>query len=73
LVVNRAGRSEITPGDVRRVFDDDPLAVIPADASIPRLQDHGRLAPARGRVGRSFARLAECISADGDAIAEQAS
>jgi pilus assembly protein CpaE len=73
FVVNRAGRSEITPGDVRRVFDDDPLAVIPADASVPRLQDHGRLAPARGRVGRAFARLAERISADGDAIAEQAS
>jgi pilus assembly protein CpaE len=73
FVVNRAGRSEITPGDVRRVFDDDPLAVIPADASVPRLQDHGRLAPVRGRVGRAFARLAERISADGDAIAEQAS
>jgi Flp pilus assembly CpaE family ATPase len=73
FVVNRAGRSEITPGDVRRVFDDDPLAVIPADASVPRLQDHGRLAPARGRVGRAFARLAERLSADREAIAQEAS
>jgi len=73
FVVNRAARSEITPGDVRRVFDDDPLAVIPADASVPRLQDHGRLAPARGRVGRAFSRLAEGLSADRESIAEEAS
>jgi len=73
FVVNRAARSEITPGDVRRVFDEDPLAVIPADASVPRLQDHGRLTPARGRVGRAFARLAERLSADRAASEEEAS
>src|SRR5204863_1878400 len=28
LVVNRAARSEITAGDVRRVFDREPLAVV---------------------------------------------
>jgi Flp pilus assembly CpaE family ATPase len=73
FVVNRAARGEITPGDVRRVFDDDPIAVVPADASVPRLQDHGRLAPARGRVGRAFDRLAERLSAEGASIVEEAS
>ena len=73
FVVNRAARSEITPGDVRRVFDDDPLAVVPVDASVPRLQDHGRLAPARGRVGRAFDRLAERITTEREPIAEEAS
>jgi Flp pilus assembly CpaE family ATPase len=58
FVVNRAARNEITPGDVRRVFDQDPLAVVPFDGAVPRLQDHGRLAPVRGRIGRSFDRLA---------------
>jgi len=70
FVVNRAARSEITPGDVRRVFDDEPLVVVPNDASIPRMQDHGRLAPPRGRVGRAFDRLAE-ILIDGDAPMEE--
>ena len=68
FVVGRAARSEITPGDVRRVFGDDPLAVIPFDGSVPRLQDHGRLVPPRGRLGRSFARLAEELTS---AAAEQ--
>jgi pilus assembly protein CpaE len=71
FVVNRAARSEITPGDVRRVFDDDPLGVIPADASVPRLQDHGKLAPARGRIGRAFERLAERLAADRGLEAEE--
>jgi Flp pilus assembly CpaE family ATPase len=63
FVVDRAARSEITPGDVRRVFGADPLVVIPFDGSVPRLQDHGRLVPPRGRIGRSFARLAERLAA----------
>ncbi len=73
LVVNRAARSEITPGDVRRVFGGDPLAVVPADTSIPRLQDHGKLAPPKGRVGRVFARLADRLADDVEAVAEEAS
>jgi Flp pilus assembly CpaE family ATPase len=72
FVVNRAARSEITPGDVHRVFDGDPLAVVPADPSIPRLQDHGKLAPTRGRVGRVFDRLAERLIAEREP-AEEAS
>ena len=72
FVVNRATRSEITPGDVRRVFDEDPVAVVPADPSVPRLQDHGKLAPPRGRLGRAFDRLAERLAAERE-IAEEAS
>ena len=55
FVVNRASRSEITPGDVERVFGAAPLAVIPADRAVPRAQDRGRLLPPKGRVGRAFA------------------
>jgi len=61
LVVNRAARSEITAGDVRRVFDREPLAVVPFDGAVARLQDHGRLSPPRGRIGRAFDRLAGTI------------
>jgi Flp pilus assembly CpaE family ATPase len=59
FVVNRASRSEITPGDVERVFGAAPLVVIPTDRAIPRAQDRGRLVPPKGRVGRAFASLAE--------------
>ena len=59
FVVNRASRAEITPKDVSRVFGCDPLAVIPADRSVARAQDHGRLVPVRGRTGRAFQRLTE--------------
>jgi pilus assembly protein CpaE len=58
FVVNRATRSEVGPSDVRRVFDADPLAVLPAAGSVPRAQDHGKLIPHRGRAGRAFDRLA---------------
>ena len=61
FVVDRAARSEITPGDVRRVFGVEPLAVIAHDAGAARAQDHGRLLPPRGRVGRTFARLAQAL------------
>ncbi|MEO8424080.1 MAG: hypothetical protein ABI595_09235 [Actinomycetota bacterium] len=58
FVVNRASRAEITPRDVVRVFGREPLAVIPADRSVDRAQDHGRLVSARGRTGRAVERLA---------------
>ena len=58
FVVNRAGRSEIAPRDVERVFGRPPLAVIPADRAVASARDHGRLLPARGRVGRALDRLA---------------
>jgi Flp pilus assembly CpaE family ATPase len=59
FVVNRAARAEITPRDVARVFGCEPLAVIQADRSVARAQDHGRLVGVRGRTGRAFDRLAE--------------
>ena len=58
FVVNRAGRSEITPGDVERVFGQPPIAVIPSDRAVGRAQDHGRLVPMRGRIGRALDDLA---------------
>ena len=67
FVVNRATRSEITPGDVERVFGAAPLAVVPADRAVPRAQDRGRLVPPKGKVGRAFARLAERVLEGGEA------
>ena len=58
FVVNRAARGEITARDVTRVFDVEPLATLPLDRAVQRAQDHGRLLPARGRMGRAFDRLA---------------
>lgn len=58
FVVNRPGRSEVTPKDVERVFGRPVCAVIPSDRSIATAQDHGRLLPMRGRIGRSMQRLA---------------
>ncbi|MBI3648342.1 MAG: hypothetical protein HY240_06300 [Actinobacteria bacterium] len=58
IVVNRAARAEVTPSDVVRVFGREPIAVLPSDARVTRAQDHGRLVPARSRLGRAFDRLA---------------
>ena len=58
FVVNRARRSEITAGDVERVFGARALAVIPSDRGVPSAMDRGRLVSNRGRVGRSLDRLA---------------
>jgi pilus assembly protein CpaE len=61
FVVNRSARGEITVGDVARVFDAQPLAVLPVDRAVARAQDHGRLMPAKGRIGRRFDRLASQV------------
>ena len=58
LVVNRAARGEVTPDDVVRVFGRAPVAVFPFDRVVRRVQDHGRLLPARSRLGHGFDRLA---------------
>jgi pilus assembly protein CpaE len=62
FVVNRARRAEITPADVERVFGRAPIAVIPSDRGAPAAQDHGRLMPMRGRLGRSVDRLARRLT-----------
>jgi Flp pilus assembly CpaE family ATPase len=61
FVVNRPGRSEVTPKDVERVFGRRALVVIPSDRSIPAAQDRGRLLAMRGRVGRAIDRLASRV------------
>jgi hypothetical protein len=66
FVVDRATRGEVVPTDVERVFGTPARAVIPADAAVPRLQDHGRLLSARSRAARAVARLAELVMADAD-------
>lgn len=58
FVVNRAGRSEIAPRDVERVFGRPVIGVIPSDRAVTSARDHGRLVPMRGRVGRAIDRLA---------------
>jgi len=63
FVVNRATRGEVVPADVERVFGRGPTAVVPLDASVPRLQDHGRLLPPRARAARAVGRLAEQLLA----------
>jgi pilus assembly protein CpaE len=64
FVVNRAGRSEISPRDVERVFGRAVLAVIPADRAVTSARDHGRLVPMRGRVGRALERIARRLEDD---------
>jgi len=61
FVVNKARRSEITPNDVERVFGQPPIAVIPSDRAVGRAQDHGRLVPVRGRIGRALDGLARQV------------
>ena len=63
FVVNRATRGEVVPADVERVFGRGPDAVLPLDASVGRLQDHGRLLPPRARAARAVARLSDRLLA----------
>jgi hypothetical protein len=62
FVVNKAARSEITPGDVVRVFGDPALAVFPFDRAVRSAQERNRLLPAKGRMARRFDRLADALS-----------
>lgn len=63
FVVNRAARSEITPGDVSRVFGEAALAILPVDRAVRSAQERGRLLPPKGRMARRFDRLADALSA----------
>ena len=65
FVVNRAARSEITPDDVRRVFGEPALAVLPVDRAVGAARRGGRLAPPRSRTSKRFDHLAAAL-ADGE-------
>jgi Flp pilus assembly CpaE family ATPase len=71
-VLNRAGRSELVPGDVSRAFGSPPIAVVPADTAVARAQASGRLLPERGRAGRAVSRLAgDLFAPDGTNASEE--
>ncbi len=61
VVVNKASRSEVTPGDVRRVFGEPAIAVLPFDRAVRAAQARGRLLPPKSRMGRRFDRLAAAL------------
>jgi pilus assembly protein CpaE len=59
LVINRAARSEVVPGDAERVFGMAPVAVIRFDRAVPRAQNRGELVVGRSsRAARSVFTLA---------------
>jgi Flp pilus assembly CpaE family ATPase len=63
FVVNKAARSEITPGDVQRVFGEPALATFPVDRAVRSAHERNRLLPAKGRMARRFDRLADALAA----------
>jgi Flp pilus assembly CpaE family ATPase len=63
FVVNKAARSEVTPGDVLRVFGEPALAVLPFNRAVRSAQEGSRLLPAKGRMARRFDRLATALVA----------
>jgi Flp pilus assembly CpaE family ATPase len=63
FVVNKAARSEITPGDVHRVFGEPARAIIPYDRAVRSALERSRLLPPKGRMARRFDRLADALSA----------
>ena len=62
FVVNNAVRSDVTVGDVDRVFGRPPVAVLPSERSVRAAGERGRLVPARSRMARRFDRLAEALA-----------
>ena len=73
LVVNHAARSEVTVGDVERVFGRPPVTVLPSDRSVRAAGEHGRLVPARSRMARRFDRLADEVAPGRDVAPERSS
>ncbi len=69
LVLNRASRAELVPGDVVRVFGRAPLAIVPEDRAVASAQDRGRLLSPRSRPCRAVTRLAGTILEDGERAA----
>ena len=64
FVVNRAARSEITPDDVRRVFGEPALAVLPVDRAVGAARRGGRSPRPRSRTAKRFDRLAAALVDD---------
>jgi pilus assembly protein CpaE len=70
VVVNRTSRSSLGPKDVQRVLGMAPAARIRPDGRVRRLQDRGRLLPARaGGAGRDVRRLADRLLRTPPAVA----
>jgi hypothetical protein len=62
FVVNKAARSEITPGDVQRVFGEPARAILPHDRAVRSARERSRLLPSKGRMARRFDRLADALA-----------
>jgi Flp pilus assembly CpaE family ATPase len=73
FVVNNAVRSEVTVGDVDRVFGRPPVAVLPSERSVRAAGERGRLVPARSRMARRFDRLADALAPRPSAVPEHPS
>jgi pilus assembly protein CpaE len=65
LVINRAGRADISAKDAEHAFGAPPLAVIPEDGKVGRLQDRGLLLGGRRRSIRAIERLASRVAGAG--------
>jgi pilus assembly protein CpaE len=62
VVVNRLGRAEVAPGDVRRVLGVPAAAIVRFDPKIPRVQARGvLLSPKARRAGRDLRSLARLV------------
>ncbi len=69
LVINRASRADISAKDAERTFGGPPLAVIPEDRKVCRMQDRGLLLGGRRRSVRAVARLAGRVAAPSPGVA----
>lgn len=72
VLVNRARRGEVAPGDVERVLGRRPDATVRFDPAVPRVQNRGELLRAKsGRAWKDVARLAARLAEAGAAGREE--
>jgi Flp pilus assembly CpaE family ATPase len=65
IVVNRAGRGGLSPGEVRQVLGAEPVIRIRVDPSVPRAQSVGEVLAARStRAARDVDRMAGSLVAE---------
>lgn len=62
VVINRAGRSDVSVADVERVLGLPVVASLPTDGRVARAQDRGEMASPSRRVARELGALAETIA-----------